>query len=74
MNFGTSHIKIKIYAGDHPPPHCHVERTNGVVTRVTLPLLLLLTGPPLSKVEKDLVLDRLDDLCDYYDQLNPKTH
>jgi Domain of unknown function (DUF4160) len=74
MNFGTKHVKIKIYPGDHPPPHCHVIRANGVVTRVELPTMRVLSGPPLSKQEVELVLDNMDDLADYYDQLNPKTH
>ncbi|WP_217601980.1 DUF4160 domain-containing protein [Chitinophaga sp. GbtcB8] len=74
MNFGTKHVKIKIYAGDHPPPHCHVERADGTVTRVTLPTFIILTGPPLSKGEREMIEDKLDELCDYFDQMNPKTH
>lgn len=74
MNFGTKHIKIKIYPDDHPAPHCHIERSNGEVTRVLIPTLIILSGPSLSKVETNLVLDRLDDLCDYFDQLHPKKY
>ena len=74
MNFGTKHIKIFVYAEDHPPPHCHVVRTDKSVTRVVLPTLKELTGAPLSRIEKDLILKRLDEICEAYDEKNPKKH
>ncbi len=74
MNFGTAHIKIHVYSNDHPPPHCHLRRKGGKETRVAIPSLLILTGPDLSKEEEDLILDKLEILCDEFDQLNPPIH
>jgi len=74
MNYGNSKVKVFIYADDHPPPHCHVRRGNGIVTRVILPTLEILSGPSLSRSEKELLIDKLDDLCEAYDQKNPKKH
>lgn len=73
-NFGTKHIKIFVHDFDHPPPHCHVLRSNGVETRVTIPTMMILTGPKLSGTEEDLILDKLDELCDEFDRLNPSIH
>lgn len=74
MNFGTRHIKIFVYGGDHPPPHCHLLRKNGVETRVAIPTMIILTGPKLSKTEENLILDKLEELCDEFETLNPPTH
>jgi len=74
MNFGTAHIKIFVYADDHPPPHCHLLRKDGTETRVAIPTMIILTGPKLSKKEENLVLDNLDALCDEFERLNPPTH
>jgi len=73
MNFGTKHVKILIYSGDHPPPHCHVIR-KGIETRVALPTLLILSGPKLTKTEEQMVLDKIDDMCTEFDRLNPIQH
>ncbi|WP_414692241.1 DUF4160 domain-containing protein [Pedobacter sp. CFBP9032] len=73
MNFGDSKVKIFIYANDHPPPHCHVI-INKVETRVILPTLEILSGPKLTKEALDLLLEKLDDLCDTFDHYNPKKH
>lgn len=73
MNFGTKHVKIFIYPGDHPPPHCHVLR-GGIETRVAIPTLLILSGPKLNKVEEEMILDQLDEMCAEFDRLNPILH
>lgn len=73
MNFGTKHIKIMIYAADHPPPHCHVIR-KGVETRVVIPTLEILTGPKLTKEEEAMILEKIEDLCDAFDKFNPDQH
>jgi len=73
MNFGTKHFKILVYAGDHPPPHCHVIR-KGVETRVVIPTLSILSGPELSKKEERRVLKSLDAMCNEFDRLNPFQH
>ena len=74
MNFGNKHIKIKVYANDHPPPHCHLIRTDGSVTRVALPTLLILTGLELSRSEKEMILEKIDKICAEYEKLNPNNH
>jgi hypothetical protein len=73
MNFGTKHVKILIYPGDHPPPHCHVIR-RGIETRVVIPTLLILSGPKLSKIEECMILNKLDKMCAEFDRLNPLQH
>ena len=70
----TIKIKIKIYVGDHPPPHIHLHRKDRSITRVALPTLLLLSGKPLNKEELDLVIEKYDLLCEEYDRINPKKH
>ncbi len=73
MNFGTRKIKIHVYAGDHNPPHCHVTR-GGRETRVAIPTLVVLTGPQLSKEERNLVISKMDELCQEFEKLNPNHH
>lgn len=73
MNYGTEVIGIYIRFGDHPPPHIHVRR-GGQESRVAIPTLKVLTGPPLSKTERELIIDKLDFLCDEYDRINPTRH
>lgn len=74
MNFGTKHLKLKIYPGDHPPPHCHLERADETVTRVAIPTMIILSGPQLSRVERNLIMDNIEKLCNYYDEINPDVH
>lgn len=62
-----------VYSADHPPPHCHVLR-GGKETRVVIPTLTILSGPKLSKEEEQMILDKLDDMCDEFDKLNPVQH
>lgn len=69
MNF-----RILIYDNDHPPPHCHIRRSDGTETRVAIPSLKILTGCALSKTEKATLLDQIDELCDKFDELNPAIH
>jgi hypothetical protein len=71
MNYGTKQIKLFVYAGDHPPPHCHLVRADKSVTRVALPSLIILSGLPLSKDERSLVLVKMEILCTAFDSLNP---
>lgn len=73
MNFGTEHVKIFVYADDHPPPHCHVIR-RGIETRVTVPALLILSGPKLNRMEESMILDQIELLCAEFDKLNPVKH
>ncbi len=74
MNFGTKHVRVMVYAGDHPPPHCHVVRKDGSETRVIIPTLIILTGSKLTREERDLIIEKLDELCDEFDKLNPQQH
>ncbi len=73
MNYGNDVIGIYIRFGDHPPPHIHVRR-GGQETRVAIPTLKILTGITLSKVERELIIEQLDFLCDEYDRINPIRH
>jgi len=73
LNLGTRDIKIFVYPGDHPPPHCHVRRKESE-TRVAIPSMMILSGPELSKKEEEMVLSRLDKLCAEFDKLNPQQH
>jgi hypothetical protein len=74
MNFGNKHIKIKVYANDHPPPHCHLIRSDGSVIRFALPTLVILTGPELTRIEKEMILKSIDKICAEYEKLNPDNH
>ncbi|MFP9097928.1 DUF4160 domain-containing protein [Flavobacterium sp. RHBU_24] len=67
-------LRILIYDNDHPPPHCHLRRSDGSESRVAIPSLKVMTGPALSKKEKEAILDQLDELCDKFDQFNPPKH
>lgn len=73
MNFGDSKIKIFIYPSDHPPPHCHVY-INRIETRVILPTLEILSGPKLPDEAVEMILDKIEELCNAFDNYNPKKH
>jgi len=73
MNYGNEVIGIYIRYEDHPPPHIHVRR-RGRETRVAIPTLKILTGPQLSKTERELIIEKLDFLCEEYDRINPIRH
>lgn len=63
---------VYVYDEDHPPPHCHVIFTDGEEVVVTLPLLQPLHGKKLDKKTKRVLTQKLDQLVDEWDRLNPK--
>lgn len=67
-------MRIFVYDNDHPPPHCHLRRSDGSETRIAIPSLIVMTGPALSKQEKAYLLKRIEELCEKFDRLNPAIH
>ncbi|RZJ48869.1 MAG: DUF4160 domain-containing protein, partial [Chryseobacterium sp.] len=68
--FGNNKFKVYIYK-DHPPPHCHVIMSNGDTICITLPLIESLYGEIISREIRRAIEDKLDDLIDAWDNLNP---
>lgn len=70
----TDAYGVYIYAGDHPPPHCHVRWHGENEVVVSLPNLQSLYGDGVPSQVREFLLENLDKLCEEWDRLNPKTH
>lgn len=55
----------------HHLPHCHVRWAEGD-TVVALPSQEILAGPSLPKAARRLLLDRMEEICSCWDELNPE--
>ena len=62
---------VEVYDIDHPPPHCHVRRTESSSV-VNLPTLKIRHGRQLSADEKKFLIMHLDQLCEEFDKRTPK--
>ena len=69
---GNSKFNLYIYAKDHPPPHCHVRYSNGEDVSVDIPTIEPRFGATISAEVFTEIEKYLDDLCNAWDQLNPK--
>ena len=66
-----SNCSIHIYPRDHPPPHCHVRFSDGTEVLVDLPLIQVRFGKEISDEVRRLIEDKLDTICDLFDQWHP---
>lgn len=74
MNIGNRLFRIRVYAGDHPPPHCHVRWSDGSESLVEIPNVRVIAGKKLTKEAESMIREHIDEICDEYDLLNPKIH
>lgn len=72
VNRGSFSVYVYREVGQpHHLPHCHIRWARGD-TVVALPLLTVLAGPLLPRSERQLLLDQLEEICAWWDKLNPE--
>lgn len=69
--FNNNRLKIYVYAGDHPPPHCHVVFRDGNSASIDIPLIEARYGYKLSVEVRDIIEINLDKICEAWEKLNP---
>lgn len=62
---------IYVYAGDHPPPHCHVFWAGDKQALVDLRSLKVIAGDALPRAGAALVQAHLNVLLAAWQRLNP---
>jgi hypothetical protein len=73
--FSEGGVSVYVYIESNQPhklPHCQVRFSDGSNSQVALPTLALLAGRSLPRAIRDLLEQRLDELCDAWDRLNPE--
>ncbi len=73
----ATHGNISVYVyseiGErHKMPHCHVRMTNGEETVVALPTIEIIVGADLSRETMDFLVERLEQICDAWNHINPE--
>jgi len=64
-------FSVYIYAGQVPPPHCHLRFYDGNDILLSIPNFKVLGGE--NTLDEDIInilLDNLDYICNKWDELN----
>jgi hypothetical protein len=73
--FSEGGVSVYVYVETNQPhklPHRQVRFSDGSNSQVALPTLSLLAGRSVPRAVRELLVLRLDEICNAWDHLNPE--